>query len=168
MRKEAYLAFLIILGTCLMAFSSVYTPSRTQASDTIAPSSDMPGVVVLDSITDRYEPVRFDHREHVEMTDTCGECHHQHGAEKTLTCRECHKIDPSAFRKSVGTSKFSACKECHVEPARADNLNIPGLKAAYHRACFGCHREVGSVGVDPKGCTETCHEKRGETGKLSR
>jgi predicted CXXCH cytochrome family protein len=52
-----------------------------------------------------------------------------------------------------------ACKSCHssYDPA---NPNMPGLKTAYHSQCFQCHRGMGNVGIDPKGCTVMCHAKK--------
>jgi hypothetical protein len=122
----------------------------------------MPKTVSLGSLSDRYEPVVFDHSGHGEMASGCGDCHHQHGTDRILGCRECHSLDASAFRKSVNAGTFRACKECHAGPSPQPDPGRTGLSAAYHRACFRCHREVGSVGKDPKGCTEMCHaEKEG-------
>lgn len=167
MRKDIFLVFTISLFMSLITIIGASSTKNTQASEDGTAGKGMPGVVILDSITDRFEAVRFDHGEHVDMADSCGECHHQHGTEKTITCRECHRIDPSAFKKSVGVSTFSSCKSCHGTSFSAENQGMPGLKAAYHRACFSCHREVNDVGLDPKGCTNLCHERRKETAKSS-
>jgi hypothetical protein len=35
----------------------------------------------------------------------------------------------------------------------------PGLKIALHRTCFQCHKGMGDIGTDPKGCTQICHAK---------
>jgi len=121
----------------------------------------MPKTVTLGSLTDRYEPVVFDHSGHVDMASGCGDCHHQHGSDQVLGCRECHALDPSAFRRSVHADQFRGCGECHAGPSPRPVPERTGLAAAYHRACFRCHREVGSVGRDPKGCTEMCHEEKG-------
>lgn len=127
------------------------------------PSSQggMPKTVTLGSLSDRYEPVEFDHSGHVDMASGCGDCHHQHGSDQVLGCRGCHALDPSAFRRSVHAERFRGCRECHAGPSSRPDPGRTGLAAAYHRACFGCHREVGSVGKDPKGCTEMCHERKG-------
>lgn len=134
-----------------------------------APSfqGEMPTTVTLGGLTDRYEPVEFDHAGHVDMASGCGDCHHQHGTDRALGCRECHSLDPSAFRRSVNVGTFRACGECHAGPSPRPDPARTGLAAAYHRACFGCHREVGSVGEDPKGCTEMCHAKK-ESARAAR
>ncbi|NIO15413.1 MAG: hypothetical protein GTN70_00135 [Deltaproteobacteria bacterium] len=162
MKRETITAFTISLCVCLITFSGAITGSYTQASGDDAAVSAMPGVIVLGSISDKFEPVTFDHAEHVDMADRCGDCHHQHGTEKTLSCRKCHEIDPSAFQQSAAGGSFSPCKTCHAESFQPGKLNMPGLKAAYHRACFSCHRDVSGIGGDPKGCTELCHERREE------
>ena len=121
----------------------------------------MPGKVILGSLADRYRPVAFDHGKHIGMAGSCAECHHQHEGDRALSCAECHRMDADAFRKNLDLARIRPCGGCH--PGRDDpgNPGMPSLKAAYHRACIKCHRDVGSVGKDPKGCTETCHESGG-------
>ena len=117
-----------------------------------------PGVVTLDSISDKYEAVSFDHEKHTSLAGNCGACHHEHGNSGSLPCKDCHAVTPDTFKKSV-TNSFVACKNCHVDADR-ENPAIPGLKVAYHKTCFQCHRGMGNVGVDPKGCAEICHAKK--------
>ena len=123
----------------------------------------MPQVIVLGSIAKTYEPVKFNHASHVSNAGSCAECHHQHGTGQDLACGECHAIDASAFKKSVKLAKMRPCGECHSASYPAGDPGRPGLKVAYHRACFKCHRgDVGSVGQDPKGCVEMCHVPRAQ------
>ena len=119
-----------------------------------------PGVVTLDTISDKYEVVRFDHEKHSSIAGDCGTCHHEHGKSGTLPCKDCHSVTPAVFKNSVVNS-FTACKNCHAVADR-DNPGTPGLKVAYHKTCFQCHRGMGNVGVDPKGCTEICHAKKAQ------
>ncbi len=112
----------------------------------------------LDSISDKYEPVKFNHSKHISIAGDCGICHHQHGNNSTLPCKDCHSVAPSTFRNSV-VNGFMACKNCH-SAFNPDMPGMPGLKVAYHRTCFQCHRDMGNVGKDPKGCTEMCHAKK--------
>ena len=114
-----------------------------------------PEVVKLDSLSDTYQSVTFDHAKHASLAGDCGMCHHEHGNNGKLPCKECHAVSPSAFKTSV-IRNFQPCKSCHgaYNPAMPQ---LPGLKAAYHSACFQCHRGMGNVGTDPKGCTEICH-----------
>ena len=135
---------------------------RPRGGDDIVSNFDdaEPETVTLGSIASQYGPVVFDHAGHVEMAGGCGDCHHQHGADRTLRCKECHPLDDAAFRRATRTERFRSCRECHPASLSPSDLSRPALKAAYHRACFRCHREVGGIGEDPKGCTEMCHEKK--------
>jgi hypothetical protein len=91
-----------------------------------------PEVSVLKTLEKVYEPVTFSHGVHTLMTDDCATCHHHSDPDQT-----------------------PACKECHGAPFDPKNLNMPGLKGAYHLQCMGCHKDIGG----PRGCTE-CHAKK--------
>jgi hypothetical protein len=121
-------------------------------------SAAAPRIVKLGSLVDNYKPVLFNHENHIAIAGDCGKCHHQHGNNASLSCHDCHRIATSSFRGSV-TGSFTACKNCHgvYDPA---SPGMPGLKVAYHRQCFQCHRGMADVGVDPKACTAMCHDKR--------
>jgi hypothetical protein len=149
MKKAAILV--VVISFCL--FLSVSIVAGTN-----------PGVVTLDSISDKYEAVRFDHESHTSIAGNCGACHHEHGNSGSLPCKDCHAVTPDTFKKSVINS-FMACKNCHVV-SDPENPVIPGLKVAYHKACFQCHRGMGNVGLDPKGCAEICHAKKEQRAGL--
>ena len=117
-----------------------------------------PEMVTLDSLTDKYEPVFFTHSRHAAMAGNCATCHHEHGDSGSLPCKSCHSLDASAFKNSI-TRSFMACRNCHGTYS-PEAPRVPGLKAAYHSQCFQCHRGMGNVGKDPKGCTELCHGKK--------
>jgi len=120
-----------------------------------------PGTLVLGSLSARYAPVVFGHAAHVSTAGGCADCHHQHGTGPGLSCPACHALDEAAFRKAVGATRFRRCGECHPAAPRRDDPGTVPLKAAYHRACFRCHRgEVGTVGEDPRGCTQMCHARK--------
>ncbi|HZW36477.1 MAG: cytochrome c3 family protein [Deltaproteobacteria bacterium] len=120
---------------------------------------NVPKVLLLGSLSKVYEPVRFNHSGHVSTAGGCADCHHQHGSMDVQSCTGCHRIDPSTFKKSVNAGMLRPCRECHPASVRTGaGTGRPTLKAAYHQACFKCHRgDVGTVGKDPKGCTEMCH-----------
>ena len=115
-----------------------------------------PGTIKLDSLMDKYQAVQFDHSKHTSLAGDCGACHHEHSGSRS-TCKDCHSVSKAVFQNSVSKS-FTACKNCH-DAVSPDNPGMPGLKAAYHRVCFECHRGLGNVGTDPAGCTEMCHSK---------
>jgi hypothetical protein len=92
-----------------------------------------PEVFVLNALEKIYEPVTFSHGMHTLVADDCVTCHHHSDSGET-----------------------PACKECHGAPFDPKNLNMPGLKGAYHLQCMGCHQQTDS---GPTGCTE-CHGKK--------
>ena len=128
---------------------------------------NVPKVLVLGSLSKVYEPVRFDHAEHISTAGGCEECHHQHRSMQVSSCLECHRIDSSVFQKSVNAGTLKACGECHAVSNRPGDRGRLELKAAYHQACFKCHKE--EVAGNPKGCTGMCHqtkvEEKGEKKK---
>jgi hypothetical protein len=128
-----------------------------------AESARMPGVLTLGSISENYTAVTFDHPKHAALADGCASCHH-HGEGDRASCKGCHNLGSSAFKNSVVTS-FMPCSNCHAGNDR-DNPSMPGLKVAYHKKCFECHRGMGNVGLDPTGCTELCHEKLTRTSGM--
>lgn len=132
---------------CACIFSAVFS--------SVVMSLDVPAVIELGSLSDRFEAVTFDHGTHTLIAGDCGVCHHEHGTNSGFPCKDCHDVAPETFRKSVSNT-FMACSMCHGDFDR-DMAHVPGLKAAYHRKCFKCHRGIGNLGLDPQGCTEMCH-----------
>ncbi|MEJ2684188.1 MAG: cytochrome c3 family protein [Candidatus Sulfobium sp.] len=117
-----------------------------------------PTTATLDSLSEKYEPVLFDHAKHAGLAGNCGTCHHRHANFGALPCKECHALDPSVFRDSA-VGNFMACRNCHG-PYDPSNPAMPGLKTAYHQQCFQCHRGMGDVGISPSGCTKMCHGRK--------
>jgi len=153
MRK--ILCITVVLSLCILAAANVST------------AADAPGTRVLDSLKDVYAPVTFDHPKHVSIAGSCSACHHEHGIADGLPCKQCHALTPQTFKNSLNHT-FMACKTCHTTADR-DNASMPGLKTAYHKQCFTCHRGMGNIGADPKGCTELCHARRTDSiGKNTR
>ncbi len=106
-------------------------------------SGKAPTTATLDSLSDKYEPVIFDHAKHTAVAGDCGACHHRHGNFGALPCRECHALDPSVFRHSA-VNGFTACRSCHG-PYDPSNPRMPGLKTANHQQCFKGHRALPEV-----------------------
>ncbi len=144
-KKVSFVSAMII---CVFFVPYIYAGNSVKA----------PGVAILDSLSNKYGAVRFDHAKHTGLAGNCGTCHHQHGTNGALSCKECHSVTPAMFKNSV-VNNFMACRNCHndFDPA---NPGMPALKTAYHVQCFQCHKGMGDVGEDPKGCTQMCHEKK--------
>jgi hypothetical protein len=149
----------LIFAFCVVVVAFLLTGAGLKMTIADASSeSGLPGMRTLGSISDQYTPVKFDHPKHVMIAGSCAACHHQHQDSKKLNCKDCHAIAPAVFKNSV-KSNFLACSACHGAPDPS-NPSVPGLKVAYHKQCFSCHRGMGSIGADPKGCTEICHAKK--------
>ncbi len=148
-------SIVLVLGLSII-FAAYLGAEESQSSS----SARLPGVRTLGTISDQYTAVTFDHAKHVSIAGKCGSCHH-HGDGNTSSCKECHSLSPAAFKNSVAHN-FMPCSNCHatLDP---DNPAMPGLKVAYHKKCFECHRGMGDIGLDPKGCTELCHARKAKT-----
>jgi hypothetical protein len=139
----------------------------THPADLIAmDASDAPDEAEINELLNLYDKVTFNHKMHTDMlSDNCALCHH-HTTGKVLeksSCVKCHKNSSEATTVS--------CKDCHpknrfeaqyLKEVSADltkyHTDKPGLKAAYHLNCMGCHKTMGG----PAGCQD-CH-KRNDTG----
>jgi hypothetical protein len=119
---------------------------------------NLPKVLLLGTLSKVYEPVRFNHEEHVSNAGGCADCHHQHRTMQIQACSECHKFDPAAFKKNIVTDKLLPCRDCHSASARPGVTVEPSLKIAYHQACLKCHwGQIGDAGKTLGSCTEICH-----------
>jgi hypothetical protein len=135
--------------------------------------SNFPDTVTIDTLSELYEPVEFNHAQHIEMA-ACSDCHHHTvGTVSTRwNCIKCHKTPLEG--ESIN------CSDCHTKDpfgskylATLENPELfhkekPGLKGAFHLNCIGCHQETGG----PTGC-EDCHamneagEKRFNAGEYT-
>jgi len=129
------------------------------AVGSVAATDKPPAQVKIDRLAEFFDAVDFDHAGHVEIAGDCASCHHHTtgdgaGGER---CARCHAQSPKNAKVS--------CQSCHeADPFTADQLerkaddryqyhiDKPGLKAAYHLSCLGCHEDSGG----PTGC-EDCH-----------
>lgn len=129
-----------------------------------------PSRISIGSMSQLFEAVNFDHDAHVEIAGGCAACHHHTTGDGTGggRCARCHAQSPPG--------NVVACSSCHqADPFTASQLQTkaddrfqyhvdkPGLKAAYHWNCLGCHEESGG----PTGC-EDCHPRTGNGDALYR
>ena len=117
------------------------------------PEKDIPEKVVIKSLADKYEPVDFPHRKivtalakGVEQSKMATYFHTQ----KETLCQGCHHNSPASAKPPV-------CGSCHGKNFEKEGSLKPGLIAAYHQQCMGCHREMEME--KPMGCTE-CHKEK--------
>jgi hypothetical protein len=149
-----------MIGIAIVLWSAMWMASGSGSA------ADLPKIVTLGSLSKIYEPVRFNHAEHISYAAGCAECHHQHIGLQVSPCLECHPIDSAAFRKNAKAEKLLPCGECHPASVQTKGASHVELKAAYHEACMKCHKkDVGSGVKSLKDCTVMCHalkEKKAE------
>ncbi len=139
----------------IIAVFAVFFLTGISAGGETTTGGNVPKVLLLGSLSKVYEPVSFDHAEHISMVGGCEDCHHQHRSMQVQSCSECHRFDPSTFKKNVDAGTLKPCGECHAVSNRPGDRKRLELKAAYHQACFKCHKE--EVAGTPRGCTGMCH-----------
>jgi len=128
--------------------------SRKAITDTYR-DEDIPEKVVIKELVDKYEPVEFPHRrivhtllENIKDNKLTNYFHSEKGA----LCQACHHNSPTAKNPP-------RCVSCHGKPFDENNLLRPGMKAAYHQQCMGCHKEMDIEKPNAVKCTD-CHKER--------
>jgi hypothetical protein len=118
-------------------------------------SQDIPEIVTIDSLMNKYHPVKLPHRKiiqtmvnNIKTNKLANFFHH----EKGTVCQGCHHHSPAA-------KKPPKCISCHGKPFNAKDPFKPGLMAAYHRQCFECHDAMGIKKPVSTDCT-ACHQKK--------
>jgi hypothetical protein len=135
--------------------ASMLLQSRKAITDTYG-DEDIPEKVIIGELFYEYEPVRLPHRKIIDSLvrnikdDRLANYFH---SGKGTICQACHHNSPVA-------KKPPRCVSCHGKPFDEKNLLRPGLKAAYHQQCMGCHKEMGVDKPKPTGCTD-CHKVAG-------
>lgn len=131
--------------------------TRNMDVKTIA-QKDIPEEVIIGSLSDKFQASKLPHRKIVnrlikEMqgNNMAGYFHGQ----ETLMCQGCHHNSPA----SVTPPK---CGSCHTKPFQAAKPDVPGLKAAYHGQCMGCHAAMKLEKPVSTTCddAEGCHKKK--------
>ncbi len=125
--------------------------SRRSVSGTY-PNADIPEKVVIKQLVDQYDPAEFPHRKVVnklvEDTKNNELAAFFHSGKGTI-CQGCHHNSPASKKPTL-------CGSCHGKTPDEENPFKPGIKAAYHLQCMGCH---SSMKIDKTGCTD-CHMKK--------
>ncbi len=114
---------------------------------------EIPDSVVIGALSREYEPAVMPHRKIIDVLSRHIEnskvAIHFHGHEDVL-CEGCH------HHGSIG-ERPALCANCHGKPVDERNIHRPGLYAAYHRQCLGCHQFMAME--KPSECSG-CHEKK--------
>ncbi len=122
-------------------------PTELEPLPEVSPR-DFPDQITLDSLADKYQPTELEHLKIVtSLYQKVGDnklAAQFHATTRTL-CAGCHHQSPVGQRPP-------ACKSCHA-PVGDPRDDKPGLRAAYHRQCIGCHQRMA---IEKVGCVD-CH-----------
>lgn len=111
------------------------------ATPRLPAAEDIPEKVVIGALAKDYEPAEFPHRRIVlgmakaMQDDKLANAFH---ADETALCRGCHHNSPPSRTPPH-------CVSCHGAAGPAPD-GRPGLKAALHGQCMGCHAAMGIEG----------------------
>jgi hypothetical protein len=116
---------------------------------------DIPEKVVLKELSNRYEPVEMPHRKIVltlvkGMTDNPADAYFH--TKQGTACYGCHHNSPASKQPP-------RCGNCHGKPFGNREPNRPGLQAAFHGECMGCHRTMEIAKPAATACAE-CHREK--------
>jgi class III cytochrome C family protein len=116
---------------------------------------DIPEKVTIKALSKDYEPVELPHRKIVlklvENAKSSPLAKYFHAEVGTL-CQGCHHNSPAAKKPPL-------CGSCHGKPFNESNLFRPGLMAAYHQQCMGCHDQMGIEKPANRDC-KGCHKEK--------
>jgi hypothetical protein len=123
---------------------------------------DIPETVKIDGISKQYAEAAFPHRKIVlaltKGMEKDGLAQAFHEGDK-LVCQGCHHNSPLSATPPK-------CASCHAKPFDPANPDRPGLKAAYHGQCMGCHKSMGMTVLEKNGQEQSatscvvCHDKK--------
>jgi len=116
---------------------------------------DIPETVTIGSLSKTYEPVELPHGKIVSALvkgiENNNLANYFHTEQGTL-CQGCHHNSPA-------TKRPPRCASCHGEPFQESDLFRPGLMAAYHQQCMGCHDQMGIENPASRDCAG-CHKEK--------
>jgi hypothetical protein len=145
---------------------SAPTPAETaalarqwlDARPTVAPLRDperIPETVTIGLLSEHFEPASLPHRkiintlmDSIATNKLAGAFH----ADTTTLCQGCHHQSPPAEQPPQ-------CGSCHDRRVAVKTTERPGLMAAYHQQCLGCHDRMGIAKPAAQDCA-VCHKER--------
>lgn len=114
--------------------------------------ADIPEKVTIKTMSAQYGPSEMPHRRMVRALEKGMKASRLstafHVGEGSL-CQGCHHQSPQSKTPP-------RCSSCHANIPGEDRDGKPGLVAAYHGQCLGCHKDMGVKGAT--GCTD-CHKE---------
>jgi Class III cytochrome C family/Outer membrane cytochrome MtrC/MtrF-like, domains II/IV len=117
----------------------------------------VPEKVVIKALAKEYKPAEMPHQKIItKLTAISNEnslARFFHAAKDQALCYGCHhKSQASA------ANKFPECGTCHTHPFDPKNPGRPGMMAAFHQQCTGCHKAMDQK---PKALEcDKCHAEK--------
>ena len=142
-------------------------PSQQQGQKTQPPASlagiiaASPATVTIGTLSKEFEPVVFQHKEHVEKLvagiESASPGMMRFHADPYALCASCHHNSPPSAAPPT-------CVSCHTRDintvkAALQQNGVPALKAAYHQQCMSCHTGMGLTKPANTACA-SCHVPR--------
>jgi len=142
----------MVAALVILSFIGLYAVAHGRALQPAVPPRHVhpPGV----EEGDFYETARFFHGAHAaRQKGDCTSCHHRQPRDEGDRTGE--PLNPSLVlsRRMEDSADLRpvACGHCHGALPEISTPLRPGLRAALHRQCIGCHEASGGP-VDCKGC----------------
>jgi hypothetical protein len=128
--------------------------SRTPVTATYD-EEDIPEKVIIKRLSKKYEPTELPHRKIVNtlmkniQDSKITQYFHQ---DPGTLCQGCHHNSPVSKNPP-------SCESCHGAAFEGGYPYKPGLMAAYHNQCMGCHDQMGIEKPATNDCTG-CHKEK--------
>ncbi len=126
-----------------------------QPTNTTYDEQDIPEKVMIQKLSKKYEPTELPHRKIVNtlmkniQENKIAQYFHQ---DPGTLCQGCHHNSPVS-------KKPPSCESCHGITSENVFPYKPGLMAAYHNQCMGCHDRMGIEKPASNDCT-ACHKEK--------
>jgi hypothetical protein len=120
----------------------------------------VPEKEIIKGVENEFKPAEMPHQKIVKkLTEISNKSslarffHPAKSASDQTLCQGCHH-----HSRAQATKKYPNCRQCHGRPFVAGERGRPGIMAAYHQQCIGCHTVMGQK---PKALDcDKCHARR--------
>jgi len=129
----------IVATTVALAATAIWAIAAIAAEPLTAPQETI-------TITGK-KPVHFNHRTHLDLGVTCGQCHHDAS----------HQPRSAEDIAALSGAEELSCASCHNDDFA--NPNLQKRKDIFHARCKECHQAGVNGKQGPTTCT-ACHIKQ--------
>ncbi len=149
-------------STCVVCHSGQVEGKPLELPDlpTTFDKERVPEKVLIKTTEKEFKPVDFAHGKivasltRISNQSSLAKVFHAPKGENAI-CSGCHHRTEQAAAQS---KKVPACVSCHTRRFDPSNLGRPGILAAYHRQCMGCHEAMNQKPASLE--CEKCHQPK--------